>query len=133
MGLKTKTATKGSETTVEGYLSRLALDQQKIVASLIKIVRESAPEASVTIKWAQPVFEPNGPFCYIRAFKNHINFGFWRGAKIQSGKGILLTGGEKMAYIKIAKESDVQRELFQKWVREAVQLNLTKGDPTKQK
>lgn len=126
-------AEKAAGKTVEGYVRRLAIEQRKIVSSLIQLVQESAPQARLSIKWAQPVFEQNGPLCYIRAFKNHVNFGFWRGAQIQSGKGILQSGGEKMAHFRILKESDIQRKLFQAWIREAIQLNRTRGDPTREK
>lgn len=95
------------------------------------LVRDAAPEATLSIKWAQPAFEQNGPFCYLRAFKNYVNLGFWRGASISTGKGILESSGEKMAHVKIATESDIRAKLFQSWAKEAVKLNQTEGDPTK--
>jgi hypothetical protein len=79
---------------------------------------------------AQPVFEQNGPFCYTRAFNDHVNLSFWRGVAIQSGNGLLESGGKKMAHVKVRSEHQIKRELFQRWVREAVELNPTKGDPT---
>lgn len=38
-----------------------------------------------------------------------------------------------MARIKLTSLADVNREVFQKLVKEAVELNQTKGDPTKGK
>jgi hypothetical protein len=38
-----------------------------------------------------------------------------------------------MAHTSIANERDFKRELFQKWIKEAVRLNETKGDSTKEK
>jgi len=117
--------------TIDDYVKGLSPAQTKIASSLVELVREAAPESVGSIKWAQPVFEQNGPFCYIRAFKNHVNFGFWRGLDIPSGKGKLESGGQKMAHVKIHSEDEIDKELFQKWVKEAIRLNRTKGDPTK--
>jgi hypothetical protein len=116
--------------SIDDYIDSLPPAQRRIVSSLVDLVREAAPGSAGSIKWAQPVFEQNGPFCYIRAFKDDVNLGFWRGVDIQSGNGSLESGGKKMAHVKVRSEDQIKRELFQSWVREAVQLNLTKGDPT---
>ena len=116
--------------SIDGYIDGLPPAQRRIVSALVDLVREAAPGSVGSIKWAQPVFEQNGPFCYIRAFKDHVNLGFWRGVDIPSGNGLLESGGKKMAHVKVRSEDQIKRELFQSWVREAVQLNLTKGDPT---
>ena len=36
-----------------------------------------------------------------------------------------------MAHVKIATESEIRAKLFDSWVKEAVKLNQTEGDPTK--
>ena len=130
---KSKSPAKSSGKTVQGYIDSFAGEQRKIVSSLVTLVREAAPDASLSIKWGQPVFEQNGPFCYVRAFKDHVNLGFWRGVDISSGKGVLQSGGQKMAHARIESEDDIKKSLFQSWVKEAIHLNQTKGDPTKNK
>ena len=92
---------------------------------------KAAPEADETIKWAQPVYEVNGPFAYIKAFKNSVKFGFWRGIDINDPKGLLQGSGEKMRHIKLSSLDDINRQVFSDFVQQAVKLNLTKGDPTK--
>ena len=89
------------------------------------------PDAAASIKWSQPVFEQNGPFCYVRAFKNHVNFGFWRGAELPDPEGLLQGDGEKMRHIKLSSTDDVAPDAFAALVRSAVELNEKKGDPTK--
>ncbi len=131
--MKAKISARMAGKTIRGYVDGLPAEQGKIVSSLIALVSESAPKAILSIKWGQPVFDQNGPFCYVRAHKSHITFGFWRGLDISAGRGILQSSGQKMAHIRITKEGDFQKELFQHWVKEAVHLNETKGDPTKNK
>jgi hypothetical protein len=92
---------------------------------------KTAPESKETIKWAQPVYELNGPFAYIKAFKNSVNFGFWRGVDIDDPEGFLQSSGEKIPHVKLSSLDDINQQVFSDFVQQAVQLNLTKGDPTK--
>jgi hypothetical protein len=117
--------------TVAEYAAGLGDWRAEAVLALRDLVREVAPEAKESIKWAQPVFEDHGPFCYIRAFKNHVNFGFWRGADLPDQAGVLEGSGEKMRHVKLTGIEDIRKEVFQDLVRAAVALNLSKGDPTK--
>jgi hypothetical protein len=117
--------------TVAEYAAGLGDWRSDVVLALRDLVREAAPEAKEAIKWAQPVYEENGPFCYIRAFKNHVNFGFWRGVDLPDEAGILEGSGEKMRHVRVTGLEDIREDVFQDLVRAAVALNHSKGDPTK--
>ena len=117
--------------TVDGYVQGLEGWQKDVVSSIRKTVREAAPDARESIKWAQPVYEDNGPFAYLRAFKNHVNFGFWRGVDLSDPEGILEGLGDRMRHVKLSGPEDFKGGVFAGFVREAVELNRTKGDPTK--
>lgn len=120
-----------AEKTVDGYIAQLSDDQAQIVTKVREIILSAAPEADESIKWAQPVYETNGPFAYIKAFKNSVNFGFWRGVDIQDSRGLLGGSGEKMRHVKLVDLEDINEPAFKDYVLQAVKLNLTKGDPTK--
>ena len=117
--------------TVDAYIASLEGWQADVVAELRSLVCEAAPGAKESIKWAQPVYEETGPFCYIKAFKASVNFGFWRGVDLQDSKGLLQGSGDKMRHVKLTRIDDIDEEMFAEFVRQAVRLNLTKGDPTK--
>lgn len=117
--------------TVDEYIAGLDGWRADAVTQLREIVREAAPEASEAVKWAQPVYEANGPFCYIKAFKNHVNIGFWRGVDLDDPHVLLQGDGEKMRHIKIGDVNDIPGENIRDFVQAAVKLNQTKGDPTK--
>ena len=119
--------------TVEGYISTLEDWKGEIVMELREIILEVSPEIKESIKWAQPVYESNGPFSYIKAFKNAVNFGFWRGVDIKDPQGILQGSGEKMRHVKITKSDDIDHKVFGDFVRQAIKLNEELGDPTKGK
>ena len=129
-----KAAKKGSALrTIDSYVDKLddwRADVVKMIGSLVKSV---APDANSTIKWAQPVFEQNGPFAYIKAYAKHVNFGFWRGKQLDDPAGALESGGQRMAHVKIRDTKDVDERAFVDWIRQAVALNAEEGDPTKRK
>ena len=122
---------KGTDKTVDRYIDDLDGWQAEVVATLRRLIRDTAPDATESIKWSQPVFEANGPFCYIRAFKSHVNFGFWRGAEIADPQGLLEGSGDKMRHVKLSGAEDIRTGAFQDMVRSAVRLNRSLGNPTK--
>lgn len=125
--------TKGDRKTVEGYVAKLGRPLADVVQSLRKLIHEAAPTAKESIKWAQPVYEANGPFAYIRAARSHVSFGFWRGADLPDPDGILAGGGSRMRHVKIAKPEEIHRPTFLELVRQAVKLNQELGDPTQRR
>jgi hypothetical protein len=120
-----------AEKTVDGYIAGLETWQSEIVTRVREIILEAAPNAKESIKWAQPVFEYDGPFAYIRAFKKAVNFGFWRGVEIEDPQGRLQGTGDKMRHVKLSSLEKIDETLFADFVRQAVALNAAKGNPTK--
>ena len=117
--------------SVDEYIAGVEGWKQEILSHYRTVIREAAPEADEAIKWAQPVFSDNGPAVYLRAFKNHVNLGFWRGASLNDPDGWIETGGDKMGHIKITEENRPPDVYVAELVRQAVELNRREGDPTK--
>lgn len=89
------------------------------------------PDAVESFKWSQPVYEVSVPFCYIKAFKNRVNFSFWRSVDLPDPHGLLQGSGEMMRHIKLTSVDDIHKEAFQDLIRSAVEQNRSQGDPTK--
>jgi hypothetical protein len=117
--------------TVDSYISGFDDWRAEAIARIREIVLRAEPPVLEAFKWSQPVYEMNGPFCYIKAFKQSVNFGFWRGVDLEDPKGILQGTGVKMRHIKLTSLEDIDEEVFLDFVQQAMQLNLEKGDPTK--
>lgn len=120
-----------AEKTVDAYVDGLDGWQKEAAVQLRGIIRNAAPEARESIKWAQPVYELGGPFCYFKAFKSSLNFGFWRGVDLDDPNGLLEGSGDKMRHVKLTSIEDVNTDAFAAFVRQAIALNQLKGDPTK--
>ena len=116
--------------TVDEYVRSFDGWQAEAVSTIRQIVREAAPKASESWKWGQPVYEENGPFAWIKAYKAYINFGFWRGTQLTDSKGLLQGDGDRTRHVKIASLADLNQPALKRFVKEAVQLNREKGYPT---
>lgn len=117
--------------TVAWYISELGEPQASIVQALDLLITATIPKATSSIKWAQPVYEADGPFCFIKAAKNHVTFGFWRGVELTDQKGLLEGSGDKMRHIKLKSTDDIQKTVFKALLKEAVRLNRKQGDPSR--
>jgi hypothetical protein len=115
--------------TIEEYVAALPARQAEIIVTMHGLILETAPEARVSIKWAQPVYESNGPMIWLKAHSKHVNFGFWRGADLEDPR--LEGDGDRMRHIKLTSADDICPDAFRSLVRRAVELNAEKGDPTK--
>jgi hypothetical protein len=104
--------------------------QTTLVNRLLDIAKRAAPEATVSIKWGQPVIDLGGPMAWIKPAKAHVTFGFWRGAEL-SDDAAMLEGGARMKHLKIAEADALDENRLVAFVREAAELNRKKGDPTK--
>lgn len=117
---------------VEDFIStKVSGWQADVTRRLVALVKKAAPESTVAIKWAQPVFELNGPFGYVKPAKAHVTFGFWRGADLSDPKGKLEGASGRMGHIKLTGPDGIDEAALTALVKQAVKLNREKGDPTK--
>ncbi len=116
--------------SVAWYIGTLEDWQQAIVREIDKIILSAAPKATSSIKWAQPVYESDGPFAFMKAAKKHVTFGFWRGTDLDDEKNLFEGAGKKMRHVKVRSLDDVHKTVFKKMVKQAVKLNKQFGDPS---
>ncbi len=122
----------GKYNTIDDYIKDQEKDKGTIVNELVSIVNKAAPKQDSGIKWAQPVFwNSDGPFCFIKAYKNHVNIGFWRGAQLKDPNGLLEGSGAKMRHIKIISMQDIDESAIRDFVKQNVELNKELGDPSR--
>lgn len=117
--------------TVDDYLAALPDWQNQLARDLVETVLQAAPSLTQAIKWGQPVFESNGPVCYLKGHRNHLTFGFWRGVALMEIDDRLETSGEKMAHMKFTEGSKLVKSKIKKLVKAAVELNQTHGNPAR--
>src|SRR5262245_34806430 len=116
--------------TIDEYIASLGGDwRAEVVTELRRVVDTAAPAATSTIKWAQPVWESNGPFAYVKAFSRSVNIGFWRGSQLDDPAGILEGDGDRMKHISLRQGDELRSADLSSFVRQAVELNRELGNP----
>ena len=118
--------------SVDEWAAKKLTGWQEDALKLIRaLVVRHAPLATLELKWGQPVWEQNGPFAYARPSAKHLTFGFWRGADLDDPSNVLEGDGDRMRHVKITSIEDVSRLPLEAFIKEAVDLNEKKGNPTK--
>lgn len=118
-------------TNVDEYLTTLPAEHAAIVSELRLLIKKTAPKMTEAYKWAQPVYVSNGPAIWIRGYQNYVNIGFWRGSEMKDEYGLLEGTGDRMRHVQLASVKDIKKKALQDYIKQAVKLNETKGDPTK--
>ena len=116
--------------TVDEYIAAFDDWRTDAMKRLREVVKEGAPHSAVGIKWAQPVWEWNGPMIWMKAYPKHVDIGFWRGTEMEDPMKVLTGDGERMRHIKITSVDDIPADALRELVKQAVQLNTAKGNPT---
>jgi hypothetical protein len=116
--------------TVDEYIAAFDDWRTDAMKRLREVVKEGAPHSAVGIKWAQPVWEWNGPMIWMKAYPKHVDIGFWRGTEMDDPKKVLTGEGERMRHIKITSVDEIPADALRELVKQAVQLNTAKGNPT---
>ncbi|HLE88833.1 MAG TPA: DUF1801 domain-containing protein [Candidatus Limnocylindria bacterium] len=116
--------------TVDEYIAAFDDWRTDAMKRLREVVREGAPHSAVGIKWAQPVWEWNGPMIWMKAAKDHVSIGFWRGTEMEDPGKVLEGDGDRMRHIKVKSVDAIPADALRDLVRQAVKLNTAKGNPT---
>lgn len=115
----------------DAYVAGLHGWQRECVENLRATVRAAAALEEV-VKWRHLVYLSNGPVLLIRAEETRVLFGFWRGQRLQAIEPRLKAGGKyEMATLELREGMAITAARVRRLVREAVSLNETCGDPTK--
>ena len=120
-----------NEKTIDGYIAALDDWRGPVVRALADLVQRTAPGARGSIKWAQPVYELNGPAIWIKAHARNVNIGFWRGAELDDPAGVLIGEGDRMRHVSVRDDGVFDEEAVTGLIRQALALNREKGDPTR--
>ncbi len=109
----------------DAYIARSAEFAQPILKKIRSLFHKACPDIEETMKWSAPHFEYKGIVAGMAAFKEHIRFGFWKGALLKSVNGKLtIMGKTTMSESRITTLADLppDQELLT-LIREAVALN----------
>ena len=108
---------------VDAYIDQSAAFAGPILDHLRDLVHRACPDVEETIKWGAPTFMYHGIMCNMAAFKEHVGFGFWKGALVTGGadRGDTESAGQ---FGRIQSIEDLPgRTKLVDYVKEAARLN----------
>ena len=109
---------------VDAYVRRQNPKLKPVADAVRALVRKAAPQSSENINpWGVPTFESNGAFCYMMIGKNHITFGFPRGASLLDSAKLLEGTGKNLRHVKLREVADVHDANLRQLIVEANALN----------
>jgi hypothetical protein len=118
--------------TVEGREARVWIDKYVMkagklsgVAKLVRaLVKKSVAGCVEYVNpWKIPTFDLNGPLCFYMVAKEHVIFGFMRGAMLGDPGKLLEGTGKYLRHVKLRSASDVRRSELRALLKQAAALN----------
>jgi hypothetical protein len=107
--------------TVEEIIGSLDAQQREIVGKLRSTAKKTLPKIVETVKWGNITYllgDKN--LAWIIIYKDHVDFGFFRGAELESK---LLEGtGKGLRHIKIRSSSDLDEPEITRLLKRAAEL-----------
>jgi hypothetical protein len=111
---------------VERYITRLPLPQRTLARRLARIIWRATPRAAEDYKRSTPWYLHHGMFCYFRANKYHITFGFSQGVQLADPLRLTEGAGKGMRHVKIREAADIRPRVFAGWIKQAMAINHLK-------
>jgi hypothetical protein len=113
-----------SSEAVDAYVAtKVAPEQQPIVAALRELVRECAPGARETITYGSPAWKGNKNLAVISVSKTHITFAFDRGAEFTDEHGLLKGVGKRTRHVKLKRLDSIDRDALRDYITQAAALD----------
>ena len=116
--------------TIDEYIAGFPDGVQEILEKIRGIIREAAPDAQETIKYAMPTFTLNGNLVHFAAFKKHIGF-YPVPTGIEAFKDELSAYEGGKGSVKFPLDQPIPFDLIGKIVAFRVKQNLEKAGTTR--
>lgn len=117
---------------IDEYIAGFPPDIQEILESVRLTIREAAPGAEETIKYAIPTFTLEGTLVHFAAFKKHIGF-YPTPTGIEAFKSELSAYEGAKGSVKFPLDAPMPLDLIDKIVRFRVTENLARAEAKRKK
>ncbi len=95
---------------------------QKLVNALSRIVKESAPELTPTVKWGQGCWTLGDvPKVYMHAEPDHVQFGFFAGSTLNDPEALLVGSGKHVRHVKVFTTKGIPRAALVALLKQVLQ------------
>lgn len=107
--------------TFAAYLADQRPGNQRVIRALRKFVKAAAPELRESVKWGNGCWiDERGPVAYVYSDADHVQFGFFNGARLRDAKGLLQGKGAYVRHAKVRTSADIDHAAFKELLQEAL-------------
>jgi len=106
--------------TFDDYLADQASKNRSIIRALRKFVAREAPRLQESVKWGNGCWlKEKAPVAYVYSAPDHVQFGFFGGARLKDPKRLLRGEGKFVRHIRLSKPSEIDEAPFRALLRQA--------------
>lgn len=119
-----------SYASFDAYLDDQDASNAALIRILRRLVRRVAPSLIESVKWGNGCWiGKTGPVAYVYSGKDHVQFGFFMGAKLNDSKRLLQGSGKFVRHTKIRTRSDIREGDLSTLLRQAVRTRYGASRP----
>ncbi len=108
---------------IDAYIEKSQDFAKPVLIHLRKLVHETCPDVTETLKWSMPSFEYKGILCGFASFKQHCTFGFWKQTLMESDE-FSETKTAMGSFGKLTSLGDLPKDaVMKKLIKQAMKLN----------
>lgn len=108
---------------IDAYIEKSQDFAKPVLIHLRKLVHETCPDVTETLKWSMPSFEYKGILCGFASFKQHCTFGFWKQSLMESDE-FSETKTAMGSFGKLTSLKDLPKDaVMKKLIKQAMKLN----------
>jgi len=105
------------------YLADQPPRNRAVIGALRGFVRKAAPGLEESVKWGNGCWLADGaPIAYVYSDRDHVQFGFIRGASLRDPLGLLQGKGRFVRHVKVRGVAEIDRRAFGALLGQAVRL-----------
>jgi len=114
---------KATGKDVDAFVKDIEPDKRASVEALRKFVKKQAPKLQETIKWGNITWIGKDHVGWIIVYRDHVDFGFFRGAELKDSEGLLEGTGKGLRHIKVVSPADIKEKEFTALLKQALALD----------
>jgi hypothetical protein len=109
---------------IDAYVTDKEAKLGHVAQGLRQLVKQTVSGTTESVNpWKIPTFESNGPMCYFTVGKNHVTFGFLRGASLPDKAKVFEGTGKDLRHVKLRSAEDLRKPELKKLIQAAARLN----------
>ena len=106
--------------TFDAYLADQAAKNRPIIRAFRKFVKRESPQLQESVKWGNGVWvKGTAPVSYVYSAPDHVQFGFFRGAKLKDPKGLLRGKGAYVRHVRLTKTAEIDEKALRALLKQA--------------